>query len=346
MRTATAVLALLLTLAMTTPGAADWQPEDPSKWVQFPDLEPNMGLDVSTTAPYLLADDFPCEMPGYITNIHIWGSWYNDILPFGTMPEAVGFVLSIHADIPADESPTGYSMPGEALAIWLIDAFTFEVLPWQEGVPEGWLEPPNFWEPETDFTCWQYNFELPVGEAFFQAGTPAEPIVYWLDVQATPMDPTALFGWKTSIDHWNDDGVWSMGPEPIDPLDWWELRYPPGHPLFPESIDLAFQLWGQECDPALDSDSDTFNDYIECYLPTDRNDDCTNNPGVHDAWPLDNDMTRDISVTGDVFNYVGRIGATPGSPNWWKRLDIDMSSDISVTGDVFQYVGKVGLTCT
>jgi hypothetical protein len=95
-----------------------------------------------------------------------------------------------------------------------------------------------------------------------------------------------------------------------------------------------------------DDDGDEFNDDIEAYLPTDSCDDCTNEPGVHDAWPLDVDMTRDISVTGDVFNYVGRIGATPGYPNWMQRLDLDMSGDISVTGDVFNYVGRIGEVCT
>nr|NIS39934.1 hypothetical protein [Desulfuromonadales bacterium] len=51
-------------------------------------------------------------------------------------------------------------------------------------------------------------------------------------------------------------------------------------------------------------------------------------------------------MTGDVYNYVGRIGATPSSPSWLQRLDLDMSGDISVTGDVYKFVGKIGQTCT
>jgi hypothetical protein len=31
---------------------------------------------------------------------------------------------------------------------------------------------------------------------------------------------------------------------------------------------------------------------------------------------------------------------------WWQRLDFDMDSSLSVTGDVFMYVGKIGATCT
>jgi hypothetical protein len=99
-----------------------------------------------------------------------------------------------------------------------------------------------------------------------------------------------------------------------------------------------------QCQPGVDTDGDGFDDDVECYLPTDQNDACPNNPS-HDAWPLDIDMSGDISITGDVFNYAGRIGAEPGDANWWQRLDLDMSGDISITGDVFLYVGHTGETC-
>jgi len=95
-----------------------------------------------------------------------------------------------------------------------------------------------------------------------------------------------------------------------------------------------------------DDDGDQFTDDIEAYLPTDSCDACPDVVGSDDAWPLDVDMTRDISVTGDVFYYVGRIGAAPGDPQWLQRLDLDMDSALSVTGDVFMYVGKIGSTCT
>jgi hypothetical protein len=64
----------------------------------------------------------------------------------------------------------------------------------------------------------------------------------------------------------------------------------------------------------------------------------------HDARsdPLDIDEDGLFSVTGDVINYVGGIGAAPGAPNWRQRLDLDMSWDISVTGDVSMYVGRIG----
>jgi hypothetical protein len=61
--------------------------------------------------------------------------------------------------------------------------------------------------------------------------------------------------------------------------------------------------------------------------------------------PLDIDGDGDFSVTGDVINYVGSIGATPSAQNWWQRLDLDMSGDIDVTGDVAMFVGRIGGTC-
>jgi len=88
-----------------------------------------------------------------------------------------------------------------------------------------------------------------------------------------------------------------------------------------------------------------FWDEVEVYLGTDPTDACPDGP-THDAWPLDIDMTGDISVTGDVFNYVGRIGARRGDPNWRQRLDLDGDGSLSVTGDAFMYVGRIGETCT
>jgi hypothetical protein len=93
-----------------------------------------------------------------------------------------------------------------------------------------------------------------------------------------------------------------------------------------------------------DSDADGFTDRIELYLGTGPDNACPDNPS-DDAWPPDINMDRALSVTGDVINYVGRIGATAAGDNWWQRLDLDMSGDISVTGDVAMYVGRIGETC-
>jgi hypothetical protein len=113
------------------------------------------------------------------------------------------------------------------------------------------------------------------------------------------------------------------------------------------SIDLAFQIWGQECTAGVDTDLDGFNDNIECYLPTDARDNCTNNPGVHDAWPLDVNMDTWVTMA-DVNKYAGRLGATGGPPpsaKWWKRLDFNKDNWITMA-DVNKYAGKLGQKCT
>jgi hypothetical protein len=225
----------------------------PEKWIQLPDLS-DLGMDVDATKnfaspdpPMILADDFECTVTGPLTRIEIWGSWFNDFKPFGGDPGAVIFTLSIHEDIPADQSPTGYSMPGDVLWFRTFSGMEFMFEPEAFGLLEGWYNPATgFYLFPGDTECWKYIFPIQEGE-FIQEGTMDEPKVYWLDVQAEPLDldPICRFGWKTSQDHWNDDAVWTVGEEPyIGP--WNELIYPPGHPLHPQSVDLAFAIYGDE----------------------------------------------------------------------------------------------------
>jgi len=107
--------------------------------------------------------------------------------------------------------------------------------------------------------------------------------------------------------------------------------------------DLDADGIGDACDH---SDGDGFLDAVELYLGTDPLDACPDVVGADDAWPLDNDITKDITVTGDVFAYRDRIGAAPGDPNWRQRIDLDGDGSLSVTGDVFLYKDKIGETCT
>jgi len=110
----------------------------------------------------------------------------------------------------------------------------------------------------------------------------------------------------------------------------------------PDQTDTDSDGMGDACDD--DDDDDAFDDSVESYVGTDPLDDCPDGPS-DDAWPLDSDMSGDLSITGDVFYYRGRLGATPGDPEWWQRLDLDMSGDISITGDVFMYRDMIGQSC-
>ncbi len=249
-------------MGLTTTGQAqDGEVEDyevdinyPYKWIQDPDLTTN-GIDVDATndpfeffPPLILADDFECTITGPLTRIEIWGSWYHDYM-YDWNPYLVTFTLSIHEDIPADQNPLGYSMPGNVL--WSRTFTEPEFLAEPYGDPvffEGWYSPFTGYDPMGDQQCWRYIFFLEQDE-IIQQGTPDEPVVYWLDVQAQPISqephPDHRFGWKTSPNQWNDNAVWTVGYEPYVG-DWNELYYPDGHDWFGQPLDLAFAIYGDE----------------------------------------------------------------------------------------------------
>ncbi|UCH87610.1 MAG: hypothetical protein JSU97_04300, partial [Dehalococcoidia bacterium] len=113
-------------------------------------------------------------------------------------------------------------------------------------------------------------------------------------------------------------------------------------------LEMELLVECRSCQTGIDSDGDTFKDDVECYLPTDPTDDCTDVVGMHDAWPLDINMDTFVTVVGDVLAYSGRIGAgggPPPSPTWMRRLDLNMDNFITVVGDVLLYSGKIGAGC-
>jgi len=243
------IVAVCFTVTTTS---ADWDPSQPAKWVQLPDLSPE-GMDINATydpvagglnSLIVLADDFLCTSTDPITDIHLWGSWIQDVLPqvfdpdeptfYRPDPGSVQFHLSIRADIPADTGPlpTPYSRPGELLWSKVFNPGEFLARPYAQNIEEGWYDPlSGQYVFPGDTVAWQYNFLIPEDEAFIQQGDAANPVIYWLDVAAipqnagpTPVEP--LFGWKSSVDHWNDVAVYgavdlSNWPNPQEwlPLD-------------------------------------------------------------------------------------------------------------------------------
>jgi hypothetical protein len=232
-------------------GSAAWADFDLPKWTQAPDLT-YAGVDVDATTTSL-ADDFLCWTTEPLTDVHIWGSWLDD-----RVPEAkdLKFRLAIWPDNPGVPGQV-HSRPEGDQPLWekYFGAGEYQArLYYRHGPnsPEAFYSPQNneTYFPGNHYEVWQYNF-LFYDEPFIQRGTETDPLVYWLEVQAfVPDDPSGLpeylFGWKTSIIHWNDDAVWHVDV-PGAP-DWAELRYPPGHPFaidpIPcnDSIDLAFVI--------------------------------------------------------------------------------------------------------
>jgi len=102
---------------------------------------------------------------------------------------------------------------------------------------------------------------------------------------------------------------------------------------------------GDACDD--DDDNDRWTDCNEGYLGTDPLDDCPDVNGADDAWPLDINMDKFVTMA-DVFEYAGLLGSTggpPPNPMWMQRLDLNMDNFITMA-DVYKYSDKLGQKCT
>ena len=258
----TVIKAVVVVAVLAAPVLADWDTGDPHKmhYPQMPDEQ--YGVDVMAgpyydpgtqeTMGFFLADDFQCAQSGPITDIHIW-----------TAAPADWINLAIYADIPAAQSPTGYSTPGDLL--WqTVMAPTSQRL-WSQ-VDEEFIDPRTGDILRTNADIWQLNFLLDETDAFDQ--TTDE--IYWLGVgQSFDVDGNGEidildlstwaagtdFGWKSSADHWNDDAVYTLLEPPlIGPFSggsggvgvgsggWEEMLYPSWHEYADLSLDLAFVI--------------------------------------------------------------------------------------------------------
>ena len=220
-----------------------------AKWFQLPDVTRN-GIDIRVDSNdgniRTLADDFECRFESLLTDVHLWGSWKNDIK--GVIEK---IHLSIHYDDPAGllgADPNNlFSKPAPDV-LWEMDFLPSqfkETLYYTLREPgEWWWDPVNGELIEGgDKQIWRIDIDIDPNIAFLQQGSIDNPQIYWLDVRVDANN--GEFGWKTRRwpDHFMDDAVWDVGSEL--PRIWKELSYPKGHPyegLEKDSIDMAFCL--------------------------------------------------------------------------------------------------------
>lgn len=236
----------------TTPQTPPPPPPPPGKWVQYPDLQSGVGLDVNATSPNVanglltLADDFKCFVVGPITNIELWASFQGN-----TPPGANTFVVSLWSDGPKGSS--GFSRPKQRLWTQTYNPGDYTFIPAGSGIEQ-------FFDPIThtlsaESQVWLYSFNLSPANPFCQQG---QGTVYWVSVAALAPPPpasTLSWGWKTSTNHWNDAGVFGKADLLGNLLVPWQ---PLSNPLLPAAlvpVDFAFQINsgppGTDCDPAL-----------------------------------------------------------------------------------------------
>jgi len=274
------LIAMLAVCVMAVAAQADWDLGMDYKmhYPQLPDLtdhgldvldcpgapeevivDPQGGQIVLPAIPQkMLADDWRCSGTGRVTDIHIWGSWLNDLVS----PAPIGFRLTIYDNIP--EGPTGEpSMPGTLL--WEYDALANERV-YIRDLYEQFYDPNKNEIIGRDTMCWQYNFYINPDEAFRQELGK----IYWLGVEAFyPMRKFFLvgeppnewleveeyyWGWKTSgVQHFMDDAVFRDWIEdPADPgLGYWGNWIEMYHPETGESLDLAFVITPEPATMAL-----------------------------------------------------------------------------------------------
>jgi len=238
-----------------------WQPGDDHK-MHFPQLPNEAGWDVNAT--YMpLGDDFMCMETGWIKDIHFWGSWKH-----GITCEITGFMLAIYSDAPAG-TIFPYSAP--EIPLWETYVEQFAIRPIDPLTPEGWYDPASGEViPEDHMQYYQYDVYLSEDMWFHQDSG----IVYWLviwPIISGSGTGECEWGWKSSLEHWNDDAVWSEHPWPV-PLGgpWYEMYEPP---VFVESMDLSFVITGTCCEIRGDVNHDGGIDvadltYLVAYLFT------------------------------------------------------------------------------
>ncbi|MBN1435598.1 MAG: hypothetical protein JW936_00860 [Sedimentisphaerales bacterium] len=220
------LMTICCVLLTSTIVLADWAPDDGHK-MHYPQLPDPCGLDVSFEAPYILADDWQCSWTGPVRDIHFWVSHSQGEIPF-----LWDIHVEIFANIPASDR-VPYSRPGESL--WQADLFPlgedfdYKSVPGGTGV-QGWYDPvANIYVPNDHDSYFQMNltnirnpFTQKLGE------------IYWLGIT---IDTSNADGWKTSLDHFEDDAVYRTATG-----GWAELKYPARHPMAGQSIDLAFVI--------------------------------------------------------------------------------------------------------
>jgi len=225
MRNARIISIVVGVLILAGAAAADWDPGDGHK-MHYPQMPDPNGWDVAMNWSYSPADDWLCTESGPVSDIHMWYSWQDDAEGL-----FAGVALTIWSDSPDPDGPGPlFSHPDEVL--WG-DAFfvaSGDVTTRLYGIgDQGWYDPATGSSYRPDHSEYHQLNVDDIQDPFIQeAGT-----VYWLQVDII-WYLGGFAGWKTSLDHFNDNAVWYD----TNTDEWRELI----DPITYEPLDLAFVI--------------------------------------------------------------------------------------------------------
>lgn len=319
-------LAALAFLTVTTSSPAQTLPcvdTNVTKFILLPNVD--LGPDVKDSREgIVLADDFLCTNSGPITDIHLWGSWLGDI--HGTV---TNFWIGIYNDVPAVTNFTNGEITPSHPGTNLLWQQSFVSGQYAENTyatgREYFYNPTNNLLMGGDTQAWYYCF-YPTNP-FVQQGTANNPTNYWLAVRAQIADQTALFGWKTSISHYNDAAVWGTISNGFPIGDWQSMT----NPLNQQQIDLSFKLATPPIPPITCTENDgvkyeqgpnTLGGFDVWNTPYVLADDfvCTNSGPISDihlwgSWLSDNYLTNTITFWLGIYDDVPAIAGPVPTPS-------------------------------
>nr|QNO54163.1 hypothetical protein LIOOIKKA_00005 [Methanosarcinales archaeon ANME-1 ERB7] len=327
-------LVVITMLALST-GVA-WAGEETStdasgsvvKWQQPPDMEYGVNIQSTEVEP-IVADDWRCEDPRPVTDVHFWGSyigWETETeKPQSRLPGVKGFVIRIYEDVPTGVDQR-YSHPGKLSHEAKVEEF-------EENYVASILHPDETYEHKV-----YYSMDLP--EPFEQK----EGTIYWISIAAIMPDEYKYpWGWETSTRHWNDNACGSVSGG--DPWDWDEITpgmLPQWYPH--ETVDMAFELTvGSESPPIKWQQRPDMVQGINVISLVD--DDNPESMTVADDWLcLDGSQVTDLHFWGSYPGwYPDKVPRDPNTPPGIKEFKVQIYSDVPavIGGEEFSRPGNL-----
>ncbi|MCX7022978.1 MAG: hypothetical protein NTW26_12040, partial [bacterium] len=220
------------------------------KWSQLPDMQ--FGYDVNSFRWEIpgeeqgvrVADDFLCTDGSNITHIRWWGSYpgYSEDTDAPVSPPGCPN-RSFQVNWYEYTHPGSFSRPGTILASSSCEVYRETWLgtvpAWGEETSGCWFQYTDQWEHEFQYeSCLPCPFSQTAGYYYFVS----------IEAVYNNLCGSNYWGWKTNLDHWNDDAAEKWTTDGLQWSDWSELTYRcGGHPRSGQTLDMAFELLSGPC---------------------------------------------------------------------------------------------------